>query len=812
MKKRFLFVLVGILLCDMFLCAQNVSKSISLKPDLFYLVVDKSGSIADNKLIEPIKNAIYNATDNITRRDTEVHVVIFSDPNPDGWHDEFSQYPFDNDAKRKLNKFVDEKYMIPINEAGYGMGWTPLYITAAEVFRRVWKCKDNYNRIDIVFLTDGINYYPPDKKYKKWDDVIAVLPDMDWIKEQRKNGIWNAIWYVVEGQKISEEDLPPKDVIETEEINREDLKGFERPPRAAFRLNPATVEENQSVMFALNSTIGVSEVEWHFGDSSPIIKQTNTMPVYHQYVNAGEYSAKVIVRGPAGSEEEMNKVTVLKVVPLKALFSYPKVIRVNQEFQFVDESIGGPESYEWDIQGDSISKEHNPIKTFSRPGDFKVTLTVKKADKTAQHTETIKVLPELPKSSFDVSPSVVEMGQIVTMKAKNHKDGWQHHWVIGNKHQFDGVEAKWEADILDAVQIIHSVEDEFGGKSEDSERVFVKPQPDAIVAGFTWSPEKPRVGDTIRFVDESHGAPAIWEWQIGDQPVMTQRNPTIVFDKEGDVTVTLVVKADGRKPSECKQTITILPKLVSLAAAFKIGKTSGKTPLSVQFTDLSQGDISSWHWDFGDGATSDIQNPVHVYEIVGTFNPRLTIKNSLGAEAKDSGGISLTTSAPMTTFQKILIGLGIFIAVWVLFVARFILAPNLLPQKGVVLQGSARFQLRKLAEKGFLRWLIWPRNSITVGTGKGIDISIYGHKTGKLKIFAEICRNPFSSTYSIKACEDAGVAIVRDNDKTSLNKNGVFNLRNNDRIEFHNNDRIEFHDVSFTWCQLEKKKHNKSNR
>jgi hypothetical protein len=37
----------------------------------------------------------------------------------------------------------------------------------------------------------------------------------------------------------------------------------------------------------------------------------------------------------------------------------------------------------------------------------------------------------------------------------------------------------------------------------------------------------------------------------------------------------------------------------------------------VAFKDLSEGQITSWKWDFGDGTTSTEQNPIHTYA-----NPR----------------------------------------------------------------------------------------------------------------------------------------------------------------------------------------------
>ena len=55
---------------------------------------------------------------------------------------------------------------------------------------------------------------------------------------------------------------------------------------------------------------------------------------------------------------------------------------------------------------------------------------------------------------------------------------------------------------------------------------------------------------------------------------------------------------------------------------FSFSNTSG----TLTFTDASV-DATSWFWDFGDGDTSTVQNPVHVYNSVGTYNVSLTINN-----------------------------------------------------------------------------------------------------------------------------------------------------------------------------------------
>jgi len=47
---------------------------------------------------------------------------------------------------------------------------------------------------------------------------------------------------------------------------------------------------------------------------------------------------------------------------------------------------------------------------------------------------------------------------------------------------------------------------------------------------------------------------------------------------------------------------------------------------SVHFQDRSEGNIDTWTWDFGDGAASNEQNPVHTYKNPGYFVVTLTVQ------------------------------------------------------------------------------------------------------------------------------------------------------------------------------------------
>ncbi len=65
-------------------------------------------------------------------------------------------------------------------------------------------------------------------------------------------------------------------------------------------------------------------------------------------------------------------------------------------------------------------------------------------------------------------------------------------------------------------------------------------------------------------------------------------------------------------------------------ADFTVDVTEGVAPLEVAFTDMSQGTVLSYFWDFGDGETADEADPVHTYLEPGTYTVSLTVEGVLG--------------------------------------------------------------------------------------------------------------------------------------------------------------------------------------
>ncbi|MEU3979286.1 carbohydrate-binding protein [Streptomyces sp. NPDC026672] len=91
-----------------------------------------------------------------------------------------------------------------------------------------------------------------------------------------------------------------------------------------------------------------------------------------------------------------------------------------------------------------------------------------------------------------------------------------------------------------------------------------------------------------------------------------------------------------------------------------VDKTSGATPLTVQFSSQGssdpEGKALTYSWDFGDGTSSTQANPSHTYTARGTFRPTLTVRDPEGLTGTASLVVTAGNTAPAVTLQQPLDG------------------------------------------------------------------------------------------------------------------------------------------------------------
>lgn len=175
----------------------------------------------------------------------------------------------------------------------------------------------------------------------------------------------------------------------------------------------------------------------------------------------------------------------------------------------------------------------------------------------------------------------------------------------------------------------------------------------APIAEFTFVPPNATIRDIVNFTDESSspdGQVTAWLWTFGDGANSTLRHPSHKYAQKGNFAATLMITDDNGAKASVSHTVII--HNLSPSAALNCTPTSPEVNTNVQFTDSStdpENLLASWHWDFGDSSTSDIQNPSHNFTSPGNFNVTLTVADDEGATGTSSMVVSVTGPSPIET-------------------------------------------------------------------------------------------------------------------------------------------------------------------
>lgn len=153
-----------------------------------------------------------------------------------------------------------------------------------------------------------------------------------------------------------------------------------------------------------------------------------------------------------------------------------------------------------------------------------------------------------------------------------------------------------------------------GGRDTEPKDNFIDVKPPAApVSDFSASPSTGIVQLEVKFMDQSKNSPNAWIWDFGDGAQSTEQNPSHIYNKEGIFSVKLTVSGASGADAEIKTNLIHTVGAGKPAADFSANPVFSQPPLGVEFIDNSEGDITLWDWDFGDGAKGTGQKTTHNY-------------------------------------------------------------------------------------------------------------------------------------------------------------------------------------------------------
>ena len=167
-------------------------------------------------------------------------------------------------------------------------------------------------------------------------------------------------------------------------------------------------------------------------------------------------------------------------------------------------------------------------------------------------------------------------------------------------------------------------------------------------ANFTANVTNPCVNASVNFTDLSIGEIDNWTWDFGDGGNSTDQNTTHKYSLAGTYNVSLTVENECGNDTETK--LNYINVTAAPVANFTAAPNSTCVNTTVNFTDLSIGEIDNWTWDFGDGGNSTDQNTTHKYSLAGTYNVSLTVENECGNDTKTELNYINVTAAPVANF------------------------------------------------------------------------------------------------------------------------------------------------------------------
>jgi len=139
-----------------------------------------------------------------------------------------------------------------------------------------------------------------------------------------------------------------------------------------------------------------------------------------------------------------------------------------------------------------------------------------------------------------------------------------------------------------------------------------------------------------------------YSWNFGDGSAAgSGATPTHVWRNQGTYTATLTVTDGDGGTNSSSTTVTVANVAPTAdAGAPRTGNEGSAILLLGSATDPGLDDVLTYSWTLGDGATSNLPRPSHVYRNQGTYTATLTVTDGDGGSSVSSTTVTVFNVAP----------------------------------------------------------------------------------------------------------------------------------------------------------------------
>jgi len=416
------------------------------------------------------------------------------------------------------------------------------------------------------------------------------------------------------------------------------------PPQPAFTF---LSEPCDSTIYFTDSTTNagtgaIASWEWRFGDGSAplIIPAPGPGNTSHLYVTPGFYQTMLIITNTNGCVDSLKK-TVQRFPCIKANYSYPdSLLCANYTIIFSDSSLPIDRITQWkwtwgDGSDTTYTTHSSPIThTWLLAGTYPVTLTINAMISGTPIVDSIKQLITIhatPETYFANAPVCLNAITLFRDTSNTYGDPitrWS--WTFGEPSSVpqDTSTARNPGHTYVTPGLFDTkliVMNRWGCKDSlmKSTRVYGLP-----LAHFESSPACQ--GDPTYFYDKSitaDTAVGFWRWNFGDTLIMKDtsnlQDPEYTYRITGNYDVRFMVK----DYNGCIDTIDSTVRVnITPVSAFTVTDSYSGTQGKIKLNNQSTG-ANAYSWDFGNGKSSEEENPVANFTEDGTYIIKLISLN-----------------------------------------------------------------------------------------------------------------------------------------------------------------------------------------
>ncbi len=398
----------------------------------------------------------------------------------------------------------------------------------------------------------------------------------------------------------------------------------------------ATPADPLMIGFLDQSTGNPTSWSWSFGDGTG----SSLQHPMHTYAQPGTYTVTLTISNFT-CQSTYTSVVIVGSQSCVADFAWYPDTMTSTIVYFLDYSTGNPTSWFWDFGDGTTSTDQQPTHIYTVAGSYVVTLEISGPNCSSAATQTVITSNVVNCAAlFTYNPTVFNPLMVAfTDLSTGNPTSWM--WDFG-----DGTTSTDQNPIHTYTQTgNYTVTLTITAANCTNSFTMLINLGTAGGCNADFTAYSDSVSPMLmNFVDLSTGWPYSWFWDFGDGATSMDQHPTHLYASTGLYDVVLLIL--GQNCVDSVSMVVSVSGTGTTVAAFSY-QSSPANPFTIIFTDISIGNPTSWYWEFGDGATSTEQHPVHTYTQAGSYAVSFTVNNAFSADTEttniiitDPNGIS----------------------------------------------------------------------------------------------------------------------------------------------------------------------------